>query len=136
MKTTTDWVLPAPPKPDNPVWLPVVRIGRHIPFGYFQDPDDKNLLQPIEKELILLEEAKKHLKKYSLREVAHWLSKESGREISHEGLRKRLNIESKRQREFTNARLYAEKAKAAAEKAQRIGRRIGGQDTRVSPDSD
>jgi hypothetical protein len=135
MKTTTNWVLPAPPKP-NQEWLPVVRIGRHVPFGYKQDPDDENLLTPVEKELILLEEAKKHLKRYSLREVANWLSRESGRTISHEGLRKRLAIESKRQREAANARLYAEKAKAAAEKASRISSRIGGDATVRATSSD
>ncbi len=128
MKTTTEWQLPAPPK-DKREWLPVVRIGRVVPFGYEQDPNDESVLTPVEKELILLEEAKKHLKRYSLREVANWLSQQSGRTISHEGLRKRLAIESKRQREAANARLYAKKAQAAAEKAERISRRIGGDAT-------
>lgn len=129
MKTKTEgWVLPAPPKYGKE-WLPVVRIGRFVPFGYKQDENDENLLTPVEKELILLEEAKKHLKKYSLREVADWLTKQSGRKISHEGLRKRIKIESKRQREAANYRLYAKKAEAAAKKAQRIASRIGGDAT-------
>jgi hypothetical protein len=135
MKTTIDWVLPAPPKGEEKVWLPVVRIGRHIPFGYEQDPNDPDVLLPIEKELVLLEKAKEHLKRYSLREVSSWLTKESGRSITYEGLRKRIKIESRRQREAANARLYADKAQAAAKKAEELAGRLGGDSTRyVVPD--
>jgi hypothetical protein len=129
------WVLPAPPRQKGQTWLPVVRIGRTVPFGYEQDPDDPDILLPIQKELELLEVAKKHLKRYSFREVANWLSKESGRNISHEGLRKRVSIESKRQREAANARLYSERAEKAARKAQEISSRIGGDQTRVPADN-
>ena len=123
------WQLPKPPKTKEQEWLPVVRIGPHIPFGYEQDPDDPDILLPIKRELELLQKAKKHLKKYSSREVAHWLTKESGRYISHMGLLKRLKIESKRQREATNARFYAEKYKKALEKAEDLSNRLGGTNT-------
>jgi hypothetical protein len=103
-----------------------------VPFGYEQDPDDPDILLPIVKELELLEQAKKHLKRYSLKEVTNWLVTESGRKISSEGLRKRIKIESKRQRDATNARLYAERAEKAARKAEEIACRIGGANTRAS----
>lgn len=124
------WVLPAPPKKDEE-WLPVVRVGSFIPFGYEQDPEDPDVLLPVVKELELLEKAKKHLKKYSLREVANWLSYESGRRITHEGLRKRIAIESKRQREAANARFWAERYQKAAQKAEELASRLGGSSTRA-----
>jgi len=27
-------------------WYPIIRVGRHIPFGYKQDEDDPDLLIP------------------------------------------------------------------------------------------
>ena len=85
------WKLPQPTdlKDDNE-WMPIPRIARTVPFGYELDPEDKNLLKPIKIELDLLEQARKYIKQYSYREVAHWLSKNSGRDISHVGLMKRL----------------------------------------------
>ena len=59
MKIEKQWTLPPPDKTDEGfVWHPVVRIGRHIPFGYKQDPEDKDILLPIEEELELYEKAK------------------------------------------------------------------------------
>lgn len=131
------WKLPAPPKKEGQEWLPVVRLshGAPVPFGYKVDPEDKYILLPIPEELELLEQAKKHLKKYSLREVAHWLSYESGRYISHMGLKKRIEIESKRQRETANARYWAERYQKAARKAEEIANKIGGDNTRRPADS-
>lgn len=126
-----DWCLPKPPKGKQYEWHPVVRIGSHVPFGYTQDQENPDILLPIVSELELLETAKKHLKKYSYREVANWLTKESGRSISHEGLRKRIKLEQKRQRDFANAVLYAERAKEAAEKAEQILKSIGGKYSRT-----
>jgi len=89
------WMLP---KPDFKVkrWERIPRLTHQIPFGYEIDPDDDDWLTPISKELELLELAKKHLKQYSYREVAAWLSTQSGRRISHSGLRKRIDVERKR----------------------------------------
>lgn len=86
------------PKPDFKVkrWERIPRLTHQIPFGYEIDPDDDGWLTPISKELELLELAKKHLKQYSYREVAAWLSTQSGRRISHSGLRKRIDVERKR----------------------------------------
>jgi hypothetical protein len=74
--TNQTWFLP---KAIEGEWYPVVRVGRHVPFGYEQDPDDGMILLPIQSELELLEKAKKYLAEYSLRLVAQWLSQESGR---------------------------------------------------------
>jgi hypothetical protein len=130
------WTLPAPRKDEEYEWQPVVRVGRQIPFGYRQDPDDRDILLPIEKELDLLEEAKKYLKRYSYREVSAWLSEQSGRYISHVGLMRRVKIEQKRQREAANQRYLAEKYKEALEKAEKLeAQRIGGKALRRRVDS-
>lgn len=63
---------------------------KQAPYGYDYTPDG-NLI-PIERDIILLEEAQKllDLQAVSLREAAEMLSTEGSRYISHEGLRKRL----------------------------------------------
>ena len=133
MKKT--WKLPLPEETeDEYVWYPVVRVGRFIPFGYEQDPDDPDILLPIPEELELFEEAKKHLKQYSYRQVAAWLSEQSGRSISHVGLYKRVKIEQKRKTESGNLRYFAERYKAALEKAEKIERQKIG--ARGKPDSE
>jgi len=105
-----------------------------MPFGYKEDPTDPDVLLPIPEELELLEQAKKHLKKYSYRAVAAWLSEQSGRAISHVGLYKRIKLEYKRKTEAANQRYFAEKYKAALEKAERLEAKIGGTSTRTSVD--
>jgi hypothetical protein len=82
------------------------------------------------KELELLEQAKKHLKKYSYRAVAAWLSEQSGRIISHVGLYKRVKLEHKRKTEAANQRYLSQRYKEALEKAERLESRIGGASTR------
>ena len=125
MKITKQWKLPPPETTENGFeWYPVVRIGRHIPFGYKQDPEDQDILLPIEDELELYEKAKKFLKQYSYRDVANWLSTQSGRYISHVGLYKRVNIEQKRKTQASNKRYLAQRYKEALEKAEKIEARI------------
>lgn len=126
MKTKT-WKLPKPEKVDGEwEWETIVRVGRFIPFGYRQDTDDCDILQPIPEELELFEQAKKHLKQYSYREVAAWLSETSGRYLSHVGLYKRVKLEHKRKKEASVQRFYAERYKEAAEKAEKLeGQRLG-----------
>jgi hypothetical protein len=127
------WTLPAPKPNEKFEWRKVVRVGRLVPFGYRQDPDDCDILLPIPEELDLLEEGKKYLKQYSYRDVAAWLSEESGRYISHVGLMKRVQIERKRQREAANQRQLAEKYKKALKKAKKLEEeRLGGKETRAS----
>jgi len=121
MRTTKDWKLPVPEETDDGFdWQPVVRVGRVIPFGYEQDPKDKDILLPIVEQLNLLEKAKKYLKQYSYRDVANWLSEQSGRYISYVGLRHRVKLEQKRKREASNQRYLAQRYKEALEKAEKI----------------
>ena len=132
MKTNKTWKLPKPQKVDGEwEWVPLVRIGRSVPFGYRQDPDDADILLPIPEQLELFELAKKHLKQYSYREVAAWLSETSGRYLSHVGLYKRVKLEHKRKKEASVQRFYAERYKEAAEKAEKLEAQRLGARTRV-----
>ena len=60
-------------------------------------------------ELEALELAKQHLKQYSLRDVAQWLTRQTGREISHMGLKKRIQIERKRKKAVTIKKRLAQR---------------------------
>lgn len=121
------WKLPRPDKGPKREWHPVVRLGSVVPFGYRQDDQDKDVLLPIPEELELLEEAKKHLKKYSSREVAEWLTRNSGRAISHTGLLERVKLEQKRQKALSITEYYARRYEEAKRKAEKIQRSLGGQ---------
>ena len=115
------WKLPQPTdiKEENE-WLPVPRITRTVPFGYEVDPEDEDLLLPIKEELDHLEKAKMYLRQYSLREVAAWLSKNTGRYISHLGLQKRIKHERQRKDKARSLRKWAEYAEKAIKKAEEI----------------
>jgi|MDTB01.2.fsa_nt_gb hypothetical protein len=102
------WMLPKVPFKVK-LWQRIPRTSRYIPFGYEVDPEDNNWLNPIPKELELLELAKKHVKQYSLRQVAAWLTTQSGRNITHDGLKKRIDVERKRKRLTTIKREYAKR---------------------------
>ena len=67
----------------------IKRKARTIPFGY-KLSENTDFIEPIESELEALEKAKEYLKTCSLREVAIWLTKTTGRYISYVGLRKRV----------------------------------------------
>ena len=126
-KPLQKWKLPQPTdiKEDNE-WLPIPRISRTIPFGYEVDPDDPDVLLPIEHQLDMLEQAKKYLKQYSYREVANWLTRNTGRDISHVGLRKRLDNEKQRKNKAASLRRWAKYAEKAIAKAQEIdSKRLG-----------
>ena len=115
------WTLPEPEKiEDTSQWLPIPRISRTIPFGYVVDENDPDVLQPVKLELDLLEQARKYIKQYSYRQVANWLSKNSGRDISHVGLMKRLKNERQRQNQALSLRRWADYAQKAIQKAQKI----------------
>ena len=115
------WELPQPTDiKEDEEWIQIPRIARTIPFGYKQNENDSDLLDPIEKELTLLEQARKYVNQYSYRQVANWLSKQSGRYISHVGLQKRLKNEKKRKNQARSIRKWAEYAEKAISKAKEI----------------
>ena len=115
------WKLPQPTdiKEQNE-WVRIPRIARTVPFGYKQNEEDPDILDPIPTELDLLEKARQHVNQYSYREVANWLSKNSNRYISHVGLRKRLQNERQRKNQATSLRKWAEYAETAIAKAKEI----------------
>ena len=127
MKTNRNWTLPKPEETEDGYnWKPVVRVGRTIPFGYRQCEEDRDLLLPIVEELELLEKAKKFIRQYSYRQVANWLSTQSGRNISHVGLMKRIRIEQKRKTEASTQRYLAQRYKEALQKAQDLEAKVTG----------
>jgi hypothetical protein len=115
------WKLPQPTDlKDETEWIQIPRIARTVPFGYVLNDNDSELLDPIKNELDKLELARQHIKQYSYRQVANWLSKETGRYISHIGLRKRLDNEQHRKNKARSIRKWAEYAEKAISKAKEI----------------
>ena len=115
------WKLPQPTdiKEENE-WVQIPRIARTVPFGYKQSEEDPDILDPIPVELDLLEKARKHINQYSYRQVANWLTSNTGRYISHVGLRKRLAHERQRKNTAKSLRKWAEYAEKAIAKAKEI----------------
>ncbi len=115
------WKLPQPTdiKEQNE-WVQIPRIARTVPFGYKLNEEDPDILDPIPTELDLLEKARQHVNQYSYREVANWLVTNSGRTISHVGLRKRLQNERQRKNQVASIRKWAEYAEKAIAKAKAL----------------
>jgi len=132
-RNTGKWKLPQPlDVKEDGEWVPLPRIARTVPFGYELDEEDDKVLIPIENELDALVEAKKHLKTYSYREVANWLSKRTGRSISHVGLMKRVKNERKRKNKAVVLRRWAAYAEKALSKAEELEKERLGSRTDVT----
>ena len=101
-------------------WLSIPKVARTVPFGYKVNEEDPDILDPIPDELNKLQQAKKYLSQYSYREVANWLSTNTGRSISHVGLMKRLTNEQRHKKQATSLRNWADYAKKAIAKAEKI----------------
>ena len=117
------WKLPQPTDlkdEDEKEWVQIPRIARTIPFGYVINKEDSELLDPVPYELEALELARKHVKQFSYREVANWLTTKTGRNISHVGLRKRLMHEQQRKNKARTLRKWSEYAQKAIQKAKTI----------------
>ena len=115
------WDLPQPDiKGYTNQWLPIPKMARTIPFGYVEDPEDSSILRPIKSELDALEKAKKYLGQYSYREISNWLSKQTGRYISHVGLRKRVQDERRRKKTASVKRQYAKRYEEIIKAAEKI----------------
>lgn len=100
-------------------WKPIPRISRTIPFGYILDPEDPNRLLPVELELEALEKAKRHVKNFSYREVAQWLTAVTGRPISHVGLKKRIEVERLRRTKAQALRSWSARIEEIKEKVSK-----------------
>ena len=117
------WKLPQPTDlkdEDEKEWVQIPRIARTIPFGYVINKEDSELLDPVPYELEALELARKHVKQFSYREVANWLTTKTGRDISHVGLRKRLMHEQQRKNKARTLKRWSEYAEKAIQKAKDI----------------
>ena len=112
--------MPLPSKKHNKEWHTIVRVTKKIPWGYELHPENDRLLVPIEHELEALELAKRHLKQYSYRAVAQWLSKETGRSISHMGLKKRIEVEQRRRKVLTIKRKFAKWLQETLEEIEKL----------------
>jgi len=110
------------PKPDMFIksWNKIPRVAKTIPFGYEIDEEDDDFLVPIDIQLNALDKAKQHLKQYSYREVANWLTKETGRYISHTGLRKRIEVDKRRKRTITIKRKFAKRLEKAINEIKKL----------------
>ena len=113
------WMLP---KPDMFIksWNKIPRVAKTIPFGYEIDEEDDDFLVPIDIQLDALDKSKQHLKQYSYREVANWLTKETGRYISHTGLRKRIEVDKRRKRTITIKRKFARRLEKAINEIKKL----------------
>ena len=117
------WKLPQPTDlkdEEQKEWIQIPRIARTIPFGYKINEEDSELLDPIPYELEAIELARKYVNQYSYRQVANWLTKKTGRDISHTGLRKRLIHERHRKNKARTLRKWSEYAEKAIQKAKKI----------------
>ncbi len=132
------WILPQPKDViADEDFLSIPRIARTIPFGYKEDPDDNDMLLPVPRELRALEKAKQYLKQYSYREVANWLAKQTGRSISHMGLKKRIDSEQSNKRRSATLREWARRYEEAISKAEKIERsRLGARRSRIEEQED
>lgn len=119
------WILPQPIRDERYVAIPRLVQGNFVPFGYRIDDEDTTLLQPIPKELDALELAKEYVKRYSYRNVAAWLSKETGRSISANGLRHRINTEINARKRYKFYRALARGYKEALKKVKEYEERLG-----------
>tara|TARA_R110002096_G_C14052198_1_gene673460 strand:+ start:69 stop:488 length:420 start_codon:yes stop_codon:yes gene_type:complete len=114
------WELPKPDKGKEREWHKIVRVSRTVPFGYTIDTINDKLLLPVFIELEALELAKRHLKQYAYKDVAIWLTKQTDRYISSEGLRKRIKVEQKRKRSANIKRELARRLKETLAEIQKL----------------
>ena len=117
------WKLPQPTDlkdEEQKEWVQIPRIARIIPYGYKLNNEDSNILDPIPYELEAIEIARNYVNQYSYRQVANWLTKKTGREISHVGLRKRLMHEKQRKNKARTLKRWSEYAEKAIQKAKEI----------------
>ena len=85
------------------------RSSSTIPFGYALDEKNIELLTPIDDELKALDKVIPMIKDktLSLREGSLWLEFETGRKLSHMGLKKRVEVEQRRKKTLAIKRKFA-----------------------------
>jgi hypothetical protein len=108
-------------------YVPIPILSRYgkVPFGYELKEGDKFLLYPIANELQALEKAKGYLKRYSSRHVAAWLTKVTGKSISHTGLLQRVRDEYNKKAKASALRGWAARIEKAIELATKYEKTKG-----------
>jgi hypothetical protein len=121
------WILPQPIKEGADEFVPIPKLSNltGVPFGYKLNEEDPLQLDPIPLELEALEKAKGYIKRYSSRHVAAWLTKATGRYISHRGLLHRIKSESKNKSQATSLWSWAARYKKAVLLAEKYQKRKG-----------
>ena len=134
------WELPKPPKGKEKEWHTVVRLGntnKGIPYGYKVCYDNDALLEPIPHELEALELAKRHLKQYSYADVCLWLEKQTGRPVTQQALRRRVDIDLKRKKATTAKRFLAKRLEKILKEIETLEKnRIGAYSTYEESEED
>jgi len=125
------WLLPQPIQRTEYVKIPRLRKEPRIPFGYRVDENEPGWYIPIPRELDALEKAKEYCKRYTYKQVAAWLTKETGRSISLDGLRKRIRDEKRRKHKYNFYIALAGRYKAALEQAKVYEETLGKKDRTV-----
>ena len=82
--------------------IKIKKRAKTVPFG-FKESSTPGYLEPVREELDALNQAKDYLKNCSLRETASWLSRKTGRYISHVGLKKRIERSSTSETKESNS---------------------------------
>jgi hypothetical protein len=126
-KSAGKWILPQPKKESADEFVPIPKLSNltTVPFGYKINEEDPLQLDPIPLELEALEKAKGYIKRYSSRHVAAWLTKVTGRSISHRGLLQRIRSESKNKSQATSLWSWAARYKKAILLAEKYQKRKG-----------
>ena len=126
-QTAGKWILPQPTESkESGEYVSIPKLSTvWIPFGYKVNETDPDVLDPIPVELEALEQAKKYLKQYPSRYVAAWLTKVTGRSISHAGLLKRIKHEQRHKAKAASLRRWAARYKRAIEEAEKYEKRTG-----------
>jgi len=125
------WLLPQPIRTKEYVRVPKLNPYGKIPFGYKIDPDDPDWYVPIPHELDALKLAAKYCARYSLKQVAAWLTKQTGRSISAEGLRRRIKDDRRRKNRRNFYLALAARYKDALEKAKSYEETLGRQERTI-----
>ena len=125
------WLLPQPIRAKEYVRVPKLNPYGKVPFGYKIDPDDPDWYIPIPHELDALKLAEKYCKQYSFKKVAAWLTKQTGRYISDNGLRRRLRDDRRRKNRRNFYLALAARYKDALEKAKSYEETLGKEDRTV-----
>lgn len=81
---------------ENIVKREVTRIARsrgRVPFGFEPDPEDSSMIKSIPEHLEILDEIKELVssKVLSLREGSAWIYEKTGRSLSYQGLKDKID---------------------------------------------